>query len=412
MDSMKLWMKYLIGVGLGFACAFVFRFDSSGSKDFLEFITEIFIRIGRYAVVPLVTTTAAISLFKLIQSKLIWRTTIWTAIVTVASSLLLALVGLFVALIVKLPRIPIAGSRTAETVRLGIPEALRALFPYSSLSTFTNGTFLFASFFFALCIGVAFAHDEQTFRPIINMCDSLSVLFYTITKVITEIISIGMVAISCLWILNVREYISGGTFIPLFVTLLVLLIIVGAGIYPLTVYLLCGERHPYKILYASLAPLLVALFSGDANLILPIVLRHATESLGVHRRINGIATPLFSIFARGGTGIVIAISFIVIRRSYSDLSIQFLDVVWLLAMSFVFSFTLGAIPSGGTFTALSVLCIIYGRGFETGYLLLRPVAFMLSSFAAAFNVLTSMFGIYIVGVKTQRVMHHTIGHFI
>lgn len=409
---MKLWMKYLIGAGLGFICAFVFRFDSSVSIDFLEFIAELFIRIGRYAVVPLMMTTASISLFKLIQSKLILRTAFWTTIITVSSSLLLAFVGLFVALIVKLPRIPIAGNRNAESVTLGIPDALRAIFPYSSLSTFANGTFLFASFFFALCIGVAFAHDEKTFRPIINLCDSLSVLFYTITKVITEVLSIGMIAISCLWILNVREYFFVGTFMPLFVTLLVLLVVVGAGIYPLTAYLLCGERHPYKILYASIAPLLVALFSGDANLILPIVLRHANESLGVHRRINGIATPLFSIFARGGTGIVIAISFIVIRRSYSDLSIQFMDVVWLLAMSFVFSFTLGAIPAGGTFTALSVLCIMYGRGFETGYLLLRPVAFMLSSFAAAFNVLTSMFGIYIVGVKTHRVMHHTIGHFI
>ena len=81
-------------------------------------------------------------------------------------------------------------------------------------------------------------------------------------------------------------------------------------------------------------------------------------------------------------------------------------------MSIGLSFLLGGLPSGGSFIALTVLCTLYGRGFETGYLLLRPVAPILCSFAAAFDVLSAMFGSYIVGVKTHMIEHHSVRHFI
>ena len=81
--------------------------------------------------------------------------------------------------------------------------------------------------------------------------------------------------------------------------------------------------------------------------------------------------------------------------------------------SFALSFLLGGFPAGGTFISLTVLCVLYGRNFETGYyLLLKPAAPILCSFAAAFDVLTSMFGSYIVAVKTKYIEHHNIRHFI
>ena len=68
--------------------------------------------------------------------------------------------------------------------------------------------------------------------------------------------------------------------------------------------------------------------------------------------------------------------------------------------------------AGGAFVSLTVLCTLYSRSFETGFLLLKPAAPIICSFAAAFDVLTAMFGSYIVAVKTKCIEHHGIKHFI
>ena len=81
-------------------------------------------------------------------------------------------------------------------------------------------------------------------------------------------------------------------------------------------------------------------------------------------------------------------------------------------MSFLISFVLGEHSSGGSYLALTILCIMYGKGYESGYLLLRDAAPILGSFAAAFDALTAMTGSYIVGIKTNTVVRQELNKFI
>ena len=157
---------------------------------------------------------------------------------------------------------------------------------------------------------------------------------------------------------------------------------------------------------------ITAFFSADSNLTLQLNMRHGKESLGIRRRINGVVHPLFTVFARGGSALVTTITFIMIWRSYSSLRIPFTDILWITFTSFGISFLLGGIPAGGAFISLTVLCTLYSKGFETGYLLLKPAAPIICSFAAAFDALTAIFGSYIIAVKTKLIEHHGINHFI
>ena len=158
--------------------------------------------------------------------------------------------------------------------------------------------------------------------------------------------------------------------------------------------------------------IITAFFSGDSNLVLQLNMRHGKESLGIRRRINGAVHPLFTIFARGGSALVTTVGFIMIWRSYSSLSIPLTDILWLTFASFGISFLLGGFPSGGAFVLLTVICVLYSRGFEESFLLLKPAAPIICSFAAAFDALTAIFGSYIVAVKTKLIEHHGINHFI
>ena len=51
---MKIWMKYLMGAILGAALALALPLEDAGLRNVLGFLFDLSIRIGRYALVPLV----------------------------------------------------------------------------------------------------------------------------------------------------------------------------------------------------------------------------------------------------------------------------------------------------------------------------------------------------------------------
>ncbi|BDC94544.1 dicarboxylate/amino acid:cation symporter [Treponema bryantii] len=409
---MKVWIKYLIGVALGILAAFILPTENAAFANAIAFLTELFIRVGRYVVVPLLFTSAIVAVSKLRTSKLLLKTTGLTVLIIVASSLILTLVGLASILMVKLPRIPITVDVATEAFSIDVKGLILSLFPYSGFEALREGSFLLVSLVFAFIIGWESASEEVAFKPVYALSDALSDLFYNIANFFTEILSILSIAIVCYWTMDFRKVIEPGIFTPMVIMFLVDFVIVAGIIYPLILHFVCHDPHPYKVLYASIAPLILSFFSGDSNLVIPLANRHLSDSLGIRRRCRGFTYPMFSIYARGGSALVTTISFILIWRSYSSLSIPVTDILWIFGLSFGLSFLLGGIPAGGAFVLLTILCSKYARGFETSFLLLKPASMIICSFAAVFDTLTAMVGSYIVAVKTKTIEHHSITHFI
>ena len=409
---MKVWIKYLIGIALGVVSALVLPLDGAKSSEVLGFLTQLFINFGRYLVIPIVFSSVIVSICKLRSSKLILKTTIWTFSIIVISSLLLTLVGLLAISIVKLPRIPITIDGAPELVNINLKSLILSLFPLSAFDSLTEGSFLLFSFVFAFLIGWECASEESTYRPIFSFVDALSKLFYNIAVFFTEIMSIFIIAAVCNWTITFKSLLLTGIYTPLIIMLLCTLIFIIGIVYPVIIRYVCHDPHPYKVLFASVAPMLLAFFSTDSNLVLPMNIRHGKESLGIRRRCSGFTYPLFSVFARGGSSLVATICFILIWRSYSSLNMPFADVMWIFFASFGLSFLLGGIPSGGVFILLTILCEAYGQGFETSFHLLKPASLIICSFSTVFDVATAMFGSYIVAVKTKMIEHHTVQHFI
>ena len=409
---MKVWIKYLIGVALGVLAAFILPVENAAFANAVSFLTELFIRIGRYVVVPLLFTSAIVAVSKLRTSKLLLKTTWLTVLIIVASSLILTLIGLISILLVKLPRIPITVDVATEAFNLNVKGLILSLFPYSGFGAVMEGSFLLVCLIFAFIIGWESASEETTFKPVFVISDSFSNLFYNIAAFFTEIMSILCIAIVCYWTMDFRNVIEPGIYTPMIIMFIVDFIVVAGIIYPIILHFVCHDPHPYKVLFASIAPLILSFFGGDSNLVIPLANRHLRDSLGIRRRCRGFTYPLFAIFARGGSALVTTISFILIWRSYSSLSIPMSDILWIFGLSFGLSFLLGGIPSGGAFVLLTILCSKYARGFETSFLLLKPASVIICSFAALFDTLTAMVGTYIVAVKTKNIEHHSITHFI
>jgi Na+/H+-dicarboxylate symporter len=99
-------------------------------------------------------------------------------------------------------------------------------------------------------------------------------------------------------------------------------------------------------------------------------------------------------FCRAGSAMVAAVAFIVIIKSYSSLGITSSEVTIICIRAFVISFLLAHHPGDGAYTALAVLCLGYGRGFEAGYLILKPLAFYLIAVGAFLDIMLSSFIVY------------------
>ena len=292
---MKLWLKYLIGAALGLAAALILPLDTLRGAAVLSFVTEIIIRIGRYTLLPLLFFSGIMAVYRMREDRLILRASLWTGGTILASSVLLTALGFFSILIARLPRIPITTERVSEIASVDLKSFCQEIFPYSAFEALTKGSFLLPAFVFALVIGAGCCMNHTNIKPVISLADGLSELFYNITIVFTELFSAGIVFVMCSWTIQFRSALKSGVFTPLIILLAFEVVVLAGIIYPLIARFVCRNGKPLKILRASIAPFMVALFSGDTNLALPIEMRLGKETLGIRQRVNGFAFPLFSI---------------------------------------------------------------------------------------------------------------------
>jgi len=139
-----------------------------------------------------------------------------------------------------------------------------------------------------------------------------------------------------------------------------------------------------------------AFFSGDSFFSLGLAARMTRENLGVPRKVGAVNLPLFAMFGRAGTALTSTIAFFIILKSYSSLEISLDQVFWTISFAFLLSFALPSVPGLGAYINLSLLCSLYGRGLENGYLNLQPILPVLVSFSALLDVYAAGFCSFLV----------------
>ena len=402
---MKLWIKYLLGAIIGVFAALVLP------PALIDTLAELAVRIGRYTLLPLLFFSASAAFFRVHAEKKLLPLALWLAGAMVIFSLGITIVGVVTAVIFPLPPIPISSAVADSLPAVDIQGLLRALFPSDGFSSLLDGAFLLPAFVFAGFAGIGCAADVSASRPLAGLLDSASKVCYIVMSFFVEILSVGMIAFAARWTLQCAQAAAVPVLAPLlWILILNFVLVVLVGI-PLVLRFFCHELHPFKVVYASVCPMLLAFASGDTNLALLAHIRHGKESLGIRRRTNAITLPVLSAFARGGASAVSVIGLLAILRSYSSLGVSFADIVRISATAFALSFALGNFPSRGPFIVIGMMCAFMGRVAD-GYQLLTPVAPLLCAFAAAIDAAEVMAINYIVAVKTRTMEHVEIKKFI
>jgi Na+/H+-dicarboxylate symporter len=280
---------------------------------------------------------------------------------------------------------------------LNSADGILDIFPSIMLAALVgDGVYLLPVVVFAYFLGVGLSYDRNFSKQVITLVDSLSRIFYHIAAFFSEVLGLVMIILSAYWAVRFKDILRADVFRELIFHLAMLCAVLGFGILPLFLYFLRPKANPWVVVYGSLSQALTGFFSGDINFSLPVLFRHVKENLGVRRRSNAVTVPLFAAFGRAGSAMVATVAFIVIINSYSSLGISVSDIFVIASRALFISFLLGSRPGDGAYIALAVLCIGYGRGFEAGYLILRPLAFYLIATGTFLDIMISSVAAFVI----------------
>jgi len=275
-----------------------------------------------------------------------------------------------------------------------------------------DGVYILPLCVFAFFLGMGLSYDRNYTKPVISLIDSFSRIFYHIVSFFSEILGFVMIVLAAYWAVRFNHVLKADVFQDLILLLGIFSLVLGFGILPLFLYFLKPKTNPWTVLYGSLSQALAGFFSGDINFTLPVLFRHVKEYLGVRRRSNAVAVTLFTIFGRAGSAMVAAAAFIVIIKSYSSLPINTAIIVSIAGRALLISFLLAGHPGDGAYTALAVICLGYGGGFEAGYLILKPLAFYLIAIGTFLDVMIMTIGSYAVSKISGFQEDREVKHFI
>lgn len=380
LPKMKIWLKYLIAAIVGAAAGLVVP---PGDSAILDSIAAIALNVSRYALLPLTFFSVAVAAFELHDEKRLHRVWFRTVLYSLVTVFVLTLIGLAGAFAFSPGRIPLltetAQGMEAAPTFFGI---LKAVIPPDALSTLALPDFLLPASLFSMVIGLGFAFDRTATKPVVALFDSLSRILWQINSFFVEILPLPLIAAAASRAAAMGRTARLPVFGPLLATLGFETAFVILALLPFAMWLINRRRNPYKTLLAMAAPAIAALVSGNSYAQAGVAAKHLKESLGVRRRSGAVSMPLVLAFGRAGTAMVSATAFVAILNSYSNLGLGANAVLWMMAAVPAIALLLGAAPGSGPLVALAALCASYGRGFESGYILLLPAALPLAMIAA------------------------------
>ncbi|WP_028972677.1 dicarboxylate/amino acid:cation symporter [Spirochaeta cellobiosiphila] len=396
---MKIWIKYLIGILAGVILGV---FIPNTSFSLISEISDLVIRIGKYAVYPLVFFSFSIAVYKMMEEKDSIKTFLYSLFFIVFNTFVVLLIGATVAFIINPRRIPIITEEVAQVQASNWIDVFKLLIPDNVFNVFLGANALLPILFFSFMIGIHLNYDKRETLIIKDVLDTLGKLFYQMNSLIVELLSLGMIALGTFYTIqwkmveDITPYLQVVLIIGIFTVFLLFVI------YPLLTMLITKTKNPYQLLRGYIGSIMAALISGNSIFAYGTIVKESRENLGIPRKIGAIHLPLNILFGRPGTAVITAVSFFVILRSYSSLEITIFQYLWTFGFSFLISFTLPFHSYGASYVALSMLCGLYGKGMEDGFLNLQPILFVLSSFGASIDAGSALVNGYFTSDKLGR----------
>lgn len=357
-----LYVKIFIALFAGIAFGYVLNFMGGVENEiingyvlpFFQFIGDLFIKLIKMIVVPLVffcIIDAALSLGDIKKLRSIGvKTIIWF----LATGGISATIGLILANIIKPGRgLQLGTAETAMEVKElpGIYQTLLDLIPSNPFQALTSGEMM-QIIVFSLFLGFAIISIGKEAQ---QLCDIISLCSRTMFKVIDMILGIIPYGVFSLMTVALAKY-GVAIFGPVLKFILtdylacITMSTVGYGIF-LTVI---GKVNPMKFWRKAFEPWMIAFSTCTSSAALPVSMEVAPKKMGVPRDIASFVLPLGCTAQMNGTCAYFGIVVLFAAQLYGvELSIQ--QQIMLVVQATFLSVGCAATPQIGLVISLTLM---------------------------------------------------------
>ena len=357
-----LYVKIFIALFAGIAFGYVLNFMGGVETEiingyvlpFFQFIGDLFIKLIKMIVVPLVffcIIDAALSLGDIKKLRSIGvKTIIWF----LATGGISATIGLILANIIKPGRgLQLGTAETAMEVKElpGIYQTLLDLIPSNPFQALTSGEMM-QIIVFSLFLGFAIISIGKEAQ---QLCDIISLCSRTMFKVIDMILGIIPYGVFSLMTVALAKY-GVAIFGPVLKFILtdylacIIMSTVGYGIF-LTVI---GKVNPMKFWRKAFEPWMIAFSTCTSSAALPVSMEVAPKKMGVPRDIASFVLPLGCTAQMNGTCAYFGIVVLFAAQLYGvELSIQ--QQIMLVVQATFLSVGCAATPQIGLVISLTLM---------------------------------------------------------
>ena len=350
---MKLHWKILIAMILGVFTGLLidsFKIKSTLIFELIILIGDIFIKLLKMVIVPLVFTSITIGISSIKNRSKIRRLSTKTFLYYISTSFMAILIGLFLANTIQ-PGIGasvISDAGVYDTSKLStsssMVDILKRMIPNNPVSAFANGDML-SIIFFAIFFGITLSLiSSEKSSPVLGVIHSIYHVIIKMTRTIINLAPFGVFS------LMVKAISLTGLTIFKELGLYALTIILGLSIHLLiiipAILILFAKVNPIKH-FKSIAPAMITAFStSSSNATLPVTIKCVRENIKVSNETSSFVLPMGSTINMDGTALYECAGVLFIAQALGiplDAGQQFIVVITALLAS------IGAagIPSAG-----------------------------------------------------------------
>jgi len=300
--GVALWQRVMAGLALGVALGLA----APAAVPWVSFLGEIFVRLIRMLVVPIVLVTVAAGIASLSDFRRLGSIGGRAVLLFLATTVIAVSVGIAVGLIFQ-PGADVSLA-SASPHALGpaktAHDTMMGIVPLNIFDALGKGDML-AILFVAVLLGAGTVAAGEAGAPLAALLESASNVLLHIVRFAMEFTPFGVFA------LVAAAVAANGVAIFASIGILALCVVIGSLVQMLLVHSLLVRlvaHIPVSLFFRGIADALIVAFStASSSATLPVAMRVAQDNLGIARPVASMVLPLGASIGKDGTAMYVGL---------------------------------------------------------------------------------------------------------